>query len=39
MLSNRFRRTIIMVKHNHDLAARTDKSIHIRDGIKDKRTC
>jgi putative ABC transport system ATP-binding protein len=32
MLSNKFLRTIIMVTHNPDLAARTDRAIHIRDG-------
>ena len=36
MLSNRFSRTIIMVTHNPDLAARTDKAIHIRDGAIEK---
>ena len=32
MLSNEFLRTIIMVTHNPDLAARTDRAIYIRDG-------
>lgn len=32
MLSNRYRRTIIMVTHNPDLAAATDRAIYIRDG-------
>jgi putative ABC transport system ATP-binding protein len=37
MLSNKFRRTIIMVTHNPDLAAaRTDRSIYIRDGSIEK---
>jgi putative ABC transport system ATP-binding protein len=36
MLSNRFSRTIIMVTHNPDLAARTDRAIHIRDGAIEK---
>lgn len=36
MLSNKFLRTIIMVTHNPDLAARTDRAIHIRDGKIEK---
>jgi len=32
MLSHKFRRTIIMVTHNHELALETDRSIHLRDG-------
>jgi putative ABC transport system ATP-binding protein len=36
MLSNRFSRTIIMVTHNPDLAARTDRAIYIRDGAIEK---
>ena len=36
MLSHKFRRTIIMVTHNHDLAQATDRSIHIRDGVIEK---
>ncbi len=36
MLSNKFSRTIIMVTHNPDLAARTDRAIHIRDGAIEK---
>ena len=36
MLSNRFSRTIIMVTHNPDLAARTDRAIHIHDGAIEK---
>ncbi len=36
MLSNKFSRTIIMVTHNPDLAARTDRAIHIRDGTIEK---
>jgi putative ABC transport system ATP-binding protein len=36
MLSSKFSRTIIMVTHNPDLAARTDRAIHIRDGTIEK---
>jgi putative ABC transport system ATP-binding protein len=36
MLSDKFLRTIIMVTHNPDLAARTDRAIHIRDGTIEK---
>jgi putative ABC transport system ATP-binding protein len=36
ILSNKFRRTIIMVTHNPELAARTDRSIYIRDGSIEK---
>ena len=36
MLSHKFRRTIIMVTHNPDLAQATDRSIHIRDGVIEK---
>ena len=32
LLSHEFRRTIIMVTHNPELAATTDRAIHIRDG-------
>jgi putative ABC transport system ATP-binding protein len=32
LLSHEFRRTIIMVTHNPELAAETDRAIHIRDG-------
>ena len=32
LLSHEFRRTIIMVTHNPELAAATDRAIHIRDG-------
>jgi putative ABC transport system ATP-binding protein len=34
MLSHKFRRTIIMVTHNPDLAQATDRSIHIRNGVE-----
>jgi putative ABC transport system ATP-binding protein len=36
LLSNKFKRTIIMVTHNPELAANTDKSIHIKDGKIEK---
>ena len=36
LLSNRFKRTIIMVTHNPELAANTDRSIHIKDGKIEK---
>ena len=36
MLSSKFSRTIIMVTHNPDLASRTDRAIHIRDGAIEK---
>jgi putative ABC transport system ATP-binding protein len=36
MLSNKFRRTIIMVTHNHELAEATDRAIHIRDGLVER---
>ena len=36
MLSHKFRRTIIMVTHNLELAEATDRSIHIRDGTIEK---
>jgi putative ABC transport system ATP-binding protein len=32
MLSNKFRRTIVMVTHNPELAEATDRAIYIRDG-------
>jgi putative ABC transport system ATP-binding protein len=35
-LSNKFRRTIIMVTHNHELAEKTDRSIYIKDGRIEK---
>ena len=37
-LSNKFRRTIIMVTHNPELAESTDRSIFIRDGRVEKDT-
>ena len=36
MLTDKFARTIIMVTHNPELAARTDRAIHIRDGAIEK---
>jgi putative ABC transport system ATP-binding protein len=36
MLSRQFKRTIIMVTHNPELAAATDRAIHIRDGSIEK---
>src|SRR5919202_2600190 len=33
LLSDRFRRTIIMVTHNPELAGASDRSIYIRDGV------
>ena len=36
MLSNKFRRTIVMVTHNNELAQATDRAIYIRDGMVEK---
>ncbi len=36
MLSNKFRRTIVMVTHNSELAEATDRAIFIRDGMVEK---
>ena len=36
MLSRKFRRTVIMVTHNSELARATDRSIYIRDGTVEK---
>jgi putative ABC transport system ATP-binding protein len=36
LLSREFKRTIIMVTHNPELAAATDRAIHIRDGSIEK---
>lgn len=36
LLSNKFKRTIVMVTHNPELSANTDRSIHIKDGRIEK---
>lgn len=36
MLSNKFRRTIVMVTHNQELAQATDRAVFIRDGMVEK---
>jgi putative ABC transport system ATP-binding protein len=36
LLSSKYRRTIIMVTHNAELAKKTDRSIYIRDGQIEK---
>ena len=36
LLSDKFKRTIVMVTHNVELAANTDRSIHIKDGRVEK---
>ena len=36
MLSSKFRRTIVMVTHNPELAEATDRTIFIRDGMVEK---
>jgi putative ABC transport system ATP-binding protein len=36
MLSSKFRRTIVMVTHNPELAEATDRAIFIRDGVVEK---
>src|SRR5215831_2564319 len=36
LLSREFKRTIIMITHNPELAAATDRAIHIRDGAIEK---
>ncbi|HEU4605540.1 MAG TPA: ABC transporter ATP-binding protein [Nitrososphaera sp.] len=36
MLSNKFRRTVVMVTHNPELAEATDRAIFIRDGMVEK---
>lgn len=36
MLSNKFRRTVVMVTHNPELAEATDRAVFIRDGMVEK---
>lgn len=36
MLSSKFRRTVVMVTHNPELAKASDKAIYIRDGVVEK---
>lgn len=36
MLSTKFRRTIVMVTHNSELAQNTDRAVYIRDGMVEK---
>ena len=36
MMSSKFRRTIVMVTHNTELAESTDRAIYIRDGVVEK---
>jgi putative ABC transport system ATP-binding protein len=36
LLSDKFKRTIVMVTHNPELAANTDRSIHVKDGKIEK---
>jgi putative ABC transport system ATP-binding protein len=36
MLSSKFRRTVVMVTHNPELAEATDRAIYIRDGTVEK---
>ena len=38
LLSSKYRRTIIMVTHNHELANETDRIIHIKDGVIERQT-
>lgn len=38
LLSSKYRRTIIMVTHNHELARETDRIIHIKDGMIERQT-
>jgi putative ABC transport system ATP-binding protein len=36
LLSKKYRRTIVMVTHNDELAEKTDRSIRLRDGTGEK---
>jgi putative ABC transport system ATP-binding protein len=38
LLSSKYRRTIIMVTHNHELAKETDRIIHVKDGMIERQT-
>jgi putative ABC transport system ATP-binding protein len=39
VLSSRYNRTVIMVTHNYDLALKTDRIIHLKDGAIEKEEC
>jgi len=39
MLSSQYHRTVIMVTHNYDLASKTDRIIHLKDGGIEKEEC
>ena len=39
MLSSQYHRTVIMVTHNYDLALKTDRIIHLKDGEIEKKEC
>jgi putative ABC transport system ATP-binding protein len=39
MLSSQYHRTVIMVTHNYDLASKTDRIIHLKDGEIEKEEC
>jgi putative ABC transport system ATP-binding protein len=38
LLSGKYRRTIVMVTHNHELSKETDRIIHIKDGMIERQT-